>query len=369
MRKYSFKTAVDCQDGQHRRKLERVWNGSRPTLCIIGLNPSYADAGADDRTLQKMVKIADRHGFGACTVINLFSKRSPSFKEDLRGKELSEINDELNNLTISTTIDEYDTFWLAWGHDGKYLKRDEYILDFLINSPERKKLLCIGTCKNGAPIHPGHQSNDSVLRPFSPTTGDFIATYENSKKRDYHGEVQSSLDGAKFMVLISNQKYHEYLKLWNEDLYAQSILEKQSNNPDIGSSLVATQALKDVFKQYGVNYVETSATLCNGGSTVLKTGDFIIGDQTYLIKSSFRYSTIMVNTRYDMNDIDIVIGAQVVKAPPGSGYYCTVYFFGAKAMRSIKFNRAKDDYHFTTLKPTDFEGNGFFQDGIISLPI
>ena len=369
MREYNYKNAVDCQDGQHRRRLERIWKPGAPVLCIIGLNPSYADAQADDRTLTKMVHIADRHGFGAVTVVNLFSKRSPSFKQDLRGKSNDEINDVVNDLTLKNAIDEYDTFWLAWGHDGKYLKRDEEILSWLVLHPNRKKLLCIGTCKNGAPIHPGHQSNDSMLRPFSPTVGDFYEAFKNSKRRDYRSEVNKSMENSKFSILISLNKYDEFQRAWNLDPYSSSILEQQKLNPDVGSALVAWTALQSAFDQFKFPYQNTEVKYVPTSGSFLRTGDFIYDDQIYLLKTSFKYCTVMVTTRYDMDNINVVLGAHVVLAPPDSGYYCTVYYFGAKHMSAINFNREKDDYRFATLKPSDFRGNSFFKDGIISLPI
>lgn len=218
-------------------------------------------------------------------------------------------------------------------------------------------------------MHPGHQSNDSVLRPFSPTHGDFYEAFKNSKRRDYRSEVNKSLKDSKFSILVSLNKYNEFQKLWANDPYSCSILEKQKLNPDIGSTLVASTALKSVFDQFNFQYEDTETKYVPSSGSFLKTGDFKVGDQVFLLKTSFKYSTVMVTTRYDMNAINVVLGAHVVLAPPDSGYYCTIYLFGAKHMDLINFNREKDDYRFATLKPSDFQGNSFFKDGIVSLPI
>ena len=361
---YTYRNDVANDLETHRFLLERGWDDMKPSLLAIGLNPSYADGRADDQTLAKMVKIAKRHGFGGLTVMNLFSKRSPNFKEDLRGRSLEEINDEVNNEDLRREIPVHDVIWLFWGHDGKYLNRDQFVFNLLRKHPN-VKLLCIGTNKNGTPRHPGHESNNVLLRPFSITKGDFNPFWKNKKRRDYKKEVEVSMEHCKFQLMITEDDFAGFLEEWENDAYAQSQLEKAKECPDVGSALFAAAILKKVLRRNGFNIKDTPTTMTSNGH-VFKSGDFKLDGKTYILKTSYRYCTTSVNTRFDMDKIDVVIGAQVVYAPEGSGYFATVYFHGYLPMSTITFDQ-REDRDFTVLKPADFGGHGFFSDGIISM--
>jgi hypothetical protein len=68
--------ALISECGSFRYWLTRVWDERLPTLAFIMLNPSTADASADDPTIRKCVGFAQRNGFGGISVVNLFAYRA-----------------------------------------------------------------------------------------------------------------------------------------------------------------------------------------------------------------------------------------------------------------------------------------------------
>jgi hypothetical protein len=62
--------------GAYRYALWRVWDGNRPPLVFVMLNPSIADAERDDPTIRRCLGFACAWGYGALTVVNLFALRA-----------------------------------------------------------------------------------------------------------------------------------------------------------------------------------------------------------------------------------------------------------------------------------------------------
>jgi len=68
--------------GRFRYRLSRTWRPGPPLLFVM-LNPSTADAREDDPTLRRCLGFAQRAGFGALEVVNLFAYRATD-PRDLR---------------------------------------------------------------------------------------------------------------------------------------------------------------------------------------------------------------------------------------------------------------------------------------------
>lgn len=69
-------SAVISPCGQYRYRLTRVWDDSLPRLLWVMLNPSTADADADDPTIRRVTGFTKRNGFGGFDVVNLADYRS-----------------------------------------------------------------------------------------------------------------------------------------------------------------------------------------------------------------------------------------------------------------------------------------------------
>lgn len=164
MRFDEYIRAYDVGTDTFRLFLTRLWDADKPTLGVIMLNPSYGNGHADDPTITKLVTIANAHGFGGISIVNLFDVKTPDFKRDIRSQKISSgITSAQNDKYIDDVLSEYDEILLAWGHDGAYLNRDREVLNRL---PSDKKYLCLGVNKNGTPKHPGHLANNTSLEEF-----------------------------------------------------------------------------------------------------------------------------------------------------------------------------------------------------------
>lgn len=68
--------AVFSPDRRYRYLLRRTWQPEVEALLFVMLNPSVADALADDHTIRRCTYYARREGYGGLSVANLFAYRA-----------------------------------------------------------------------------------------------------------------------------------------------------------------------------------------------------------------------------------------------------------------------------------------------------
>lgn len=142
-------------DGTYRY---RLWRGTEPRLGFVMLNPSRADAHADDHTIRRCRAIASRNGYGGIDVANLFAYRAT---------DPTELPDDLDTATggernIRAIIDvaaAVDTIVVAWGATyATVAKRigdgdaPGIVLD--IADAADVNVRCLGVTADGYPRHP-----------------------------------------------------------------------------------------------------------------------------------------------------------------------------------------------------------------------
>lgn len=99
-------------DGLYRYELWRSWDKAKPICTWVMLNPSTADATADDPTIRRCVGFARGWGYGGIAVVNLFAWRA---KEP---RELLETPDPVgpdNEMAISNAMCQAGLVVVAWG--------------------------------------------------------------------------------------------------------------------------------------------------------------------------------------------------------------------------------------------------------------
>ncbi len=154
----------DC--GLYRYRLERDLGGmlAGPTVAWIMVNPSTADATADDPTIRKVLGFSRRLGAGRIIVGNLFSDRATDIKALRTAADPVGIEggDHLRRI-----MREADKVIVAWGPCAKLPKwlRNRWMEVVGIAEAHGIPLLCIGTAQDGHPLHPLMQGYD---RPFVP---------------------------------------------------------------------------------------------------------------------------------------------------------------------------------------------------------
>ena len=144
--------------GHYRWWLRRQWHTGKPTLVFVGLNPSWADGRRDDPTLRRLLGFADRWGYGALEVVNLFARISASPALLRRAADpVGEANDRwLRRALGGSAVEVPAAIWLGWGNQGAWRGRDGQVLQLLQASAAGREpqLLCVGFTAAGQPRHP-----------------------------------------------------------------------------------------------------------------------------------------------------------------------------------------------------------------------
>jgi hypothetical protein len=123
--------------GTYRYTLWRVW-GAGPIVNFVMLNPSTADATADDPTIRRCIDYARRWGFAELVVTNLFAYRATD------PRELPKVADPVgpeNDRHLLAQARAADRVVCAWGNNGKKA------------SPRRAAEVCALLRSAGAVLH------------------------------------------------------------------------------------------------------------------------------------------------------------------------------------------------------------------------
>lgn len=152
----------DC--GRYRWWLRRSWKhgGDGRAVCFVMLNPSTADALADDPTVRRCMGFARSWGFSVLTVRNLFALRATDPKELLTAAEPT--GGARGDLELAVAKSA-DLVVCAWGA-GVPFGRDRLALKILAGKP----LHCLGATKAGHPRHPLYVRGDAKPIPLPGTT-------------------------------------------------------------------------------------------------------------------------------------------------------------------------------------------------------
>jgi hypothetical protein len=134
--------------GRYRWWLRRAWEhgGDGRTVCFICLNPSTADALADDPTVRRCLGFARAWGFSALDVRNLFALRATDPRELLTADDPA--GGVRGDLELAAAR-AYPLVVCAWGTSVPF-GRDREALRLLAGKP----LYVLGLTKNGMPRHP-----------------------------------------------------------------------------------------------------------------------------------------------------------------------------------------------------------------------
>ncbi|MEM8928016.1 MAG: DUF1643 domain-containing protein [Bacteroidota bacterium] len=146
--------AIFSTDKKERFVLWRKWEGSKPLILFIGLNPSIANDTKTDPTTKRIISHSKRWGFGGCFLMNCFALVTTD------PKKLTPSGDWQQNLKWLDTIAPLCTeVVFAWGQHVlvKTLGRDNY---FQKRFPNAK---CMGTNLDGSPKHPLYLPYSSKL--------------------------------------------------------------------------------------------------------------------------------------------------------------------------------------------------------------
>ena len=164
------KSATVSACGRYRYALERSTGIAGPNLGWLMLNPSTADASLDDPTIRKVVGFTRRAGYGVAIVVNLFAWRATD-PRDLHteiGRAGGDPEGPENCAAVMQAAAISDAVVCAWGASRGARYQSRRVLEWLTEHPREEpiRLVCLGTTKTGAPLHPLMPSYDG--HPFVP---------------------------------------------------------------------------------------------------------------------------------------------------------------------------------------------------------
>ena len=134
--------------GQYRYQLGRQW-GSGAVLMFLMLNPSTADAERDDQTIKRCLNYAQRWGYGALCVGNLFAWRA-TYPRELRRSDIDPVGQE-NDAAILEMAKRSECVVAAWGDNGRLMGRGQKVRKLVSWHPNIRVLRFN---KSGEPSHP-----------------------------------------------------------------------------------------------------------------------------------------------------------------------------------------------------------------------
>lgn len=145
-------TALFSTDGVYRYELTRELGGIRP-LVICGLNSSIATAEKNDPTIRKEMGFAKLWGFGRLVKVNAYGFRATDPNVMKRASKSGvDIVGPDNDVTIQRAVDHAHIcdgiIVVAWGQNISPARQAE--LSYVFGDD----VWCLGTNKNGTPVHP-----------------------------------------------------------------------------------------------------------------------------------------------------------------------------------------------------------------------
>lgn len=154
----------DSPERTYRYLLTRIWDPAVPPAVFVMLNPSTADALADDATVRRLAGpngFARKLGAGGLVVVNLFAVCStdPSIL-----RHHPDPVGPLNDAFIRQATDRASVVVAAWGAAGVEHGRGARVADTLRR--RNHTLHCLGQTSTGQPRHPLYLPGDAVLEAY-----------------------------------------------------------------------------------------------------------------------------------------------------------------------------------------------------------
>jgi hypothetical protein len=132
-----------------RYLLWRRWDAAKPAANFLMLNPSTADELKLDPTCARARDYAERWGYGALVVTNVFAFRNT---DPARMKAAKDPVGPGNDAAIVRAAREAAIVVCAWGNHGGFLGRSTQVLEKLKANGIRLHALRVNA--GGEPAHP-----------------------------------------------------------------------------------------------------------------------------------------------------------------------------------------------------------------------
>ncbi len=146
---------------KYRYRLERRWQGGHGLLLYVMLNPSTATEAANDPTIARCARRAERLGFAGFIACNLFAWRET---DPARLKRVADPVGPMNDAVLVGAAREADLVLCAWGVHGSHRGRGPAVARML--RAAGIALHHLGLTRAGHPRHPLYLPYDLSPRPW-----------------------------------------------------------------------------------------------------------------------------------------------------------------------------------------------------------
>jgi len=166
-------SAVLSPCGLYRFRLDRTVGMDGPVFAFFGINPSTADASADDATVRKWTGFTKTWGGSRFIVGNVWPLRSTDVRALSTATPWQHISRE-NWAHLHQMVAEADVLVPCWGDRKKVPCTMHNELDKLLAwlQTSGKPVKTLGLTKGGDPMHPLMLAYSTPLVPLMrPTTG------------------------------------------------------------------------------------------------------------------------------------------------------------------------------------------------------
>jgi hypothetical protein len=152
--------------GVYRWRLDREVQDEGVVAALVGVNPSTAGAEANDHTIRKDLGFARVHGWSRIIKVNKFAFRATDVRE--LANAFDPIGPECDDY-LRQAFAEADVLVPCWGPLSKLPKRlrRRYIEVARMMERTGKPIMCLGTAKDGQPLHTLTLGYDTPLVAWS----------------------------------------------------------------------------------------------------------------------------------------------------------------------------------------------------------
>lgn len=130
----------------YRYRLWRIWDETLPVVGWVMLNPSTADATANDPTVERCQRRAQQWDYGGIVVTNLFAFRATDPNVMLAAADPIGPDNDGHLCQVAQTC---ALVICAWGNHGRHRQRSAQVRKMLVGP-----LYHLGLSKTGEPKHP-----------------------------------------------------------------------------------------------------------------------------------------------------------------------------------------------------------------------
>ena len=146
-----------------RYLLWRCWDARKPAANFLMLNPSTADEFKLDPSCTRARNYAERWGFGAVQITNIFAWRATD-PEEMKG--VKDPVGRANDAAILEAARKAKIVVCAWGNHGEHLGRGKKVLAMLLH--HRLPIHCLRLNSAGHPAHPLYLPGTLTPTVFPP---------------------------------------------------------------------------------------------------------------------------------------------------------------------------------------------------------